>query len=199
MDCPSPSLPRMTSQDLLQTQSPAHHLPAVRSTSPSPPIMESHFPPWSASQHNAEQLSRGSPRKLSRSWSIPHLLLGPDSASARRPSDSTITHQLLRAPSSLRFRLGRGRWPAIVSGLLSSGRPRRSIPPAPLGSFLPSAPPGSSVAPAPLQISGPPPRSPELSAPHWPPRSSASPWFVGSPSPPRAAPLPLFGPLEPLL
>ncbi len=49
-DRPSQSPKRMISPDPLQTQSPAHHLPAVRSTSPSPPMTESHFPPQSASQ-----------------------------------------------------------------------------------------------------------------------------------------------------
>ncbi len=49
--------------DPLQTQSPAHLLPAVQS--PSPPMMESHFPPRSVSQRKAERLSRGSPQKLS--------------------------------------------------------------------------------------------------------------------------------------
>ncbi len=64
-DHPSLSALRMISPDPLQTQSPAHHLPAVRSTSPSPPMMESHFPPRSASQRKAERLSGRSPRKLS--------------------------------------------------------------------------------------------------------------------------------------
>ncbi len=48
---------RMISPDPLQTQSPAHHLPTVRSISPSPPMTESHFPPRSASQCEAERLS----------------------------------------------------------------------------------------------------------------------------------------------
>ncbi len=64
-DHPSLSALRMISPDPLQTQSPAHHLPAVRSTSPSPPMTESHFPPRSASQRKAERLSGRSPRKLS--------------------------------------------------------------------------------------------------------------------------------------
>ncbi len=64
-DRPSPSLPRMISPDPLQTQSPTHHLPAVRSISPSPPMTESHFPLRSTSQRKAERLSGRSPWKLS--------------------------------------------------------------------------------------------------------------------------------------
>ncbi len=76
--------------------------------------------------------------------------------------------------------------------------PRRSVQPAPLGSFLPSAPHGSWVTPALPRISGSPPQSPEPSAPPWPPGSSASAWLVGSPpqAPPPPAPPPLVGPLE---
>ncbi len=61
----SPSAPWMISPDPLLTQSPAHHLPAVPSISPSPPMTENHLPPRSVSHHKAERLSRGSPRKLS--------------------------------------------------------------------------------------------------------------------------------------
>ncbi len=57
------SAPWVISPDPLQ--SPAHHLPAVRSISPSPPMTESHFPLRSKSQCKAERLSGRSSRKLS--------------------------------------------------------------------------------------------------------------------------------------
>ncbi len=53
MDHPSPSPLRMISPDPLQSQTPAHHLPTV--WSPSPPMMERHFPLRSVSQRKAEQ------------------------------------------------------------------------------------------------------------------------------------------------
>ncbi len=55
----------LISPDPLLTQSPAHHLPTVRSISPSPPMTENHFLPQSACQRKAERLRRGSSRKLS--------------------------------------------------------------------------------------------------------------------------------------
>ncbi len=61
---------RETWKDPLQTQNPAHHLPAVRSISPSPPMMESHSLLRSTSQHKAERLSRRSSRKLSPTHQI---------------------------------------------------------------------------------------------------------------------------------
>ncbi len=127
-------------------------------------------------------------------WRIPVSaanLRDPDSASARRPSGSTL------APSSLVSTVARqstsstglprpsgstlvGHQLALASGLHSSD----------FGTSL--CPSGSSLPPAPLRLSGSPPapRSPEPSALPWPSGSSPSRWPCGSPSPPWA-PLPL--------
>ncbi len=58
--CPVDDLARSTPDP-----EPSPPSPRVRSISPSPPMMESYFPPRSASQRKAERLSRGSPWKLS--------------------------------------------------------------------------------------------------------------------------------------
>ncbi len=60
--CPVDDLARSTPDP-----EPSPPSPRVRSISPSPPMMESYFPPRSASQRKAERLSRGSPWKLSPS------------------------------------------------------------------------------------------------------------------------------------
>ncbi len=118
-----------------------------------------------------------------------------DSASAHRPSGSTMV------PSSLRLRLG------LSSSIRRLGTPllRCASSLCPSGSvrlLLPSAPPQSSVALAPPRPSGSPPphQSFETSVPPWSSGSSSSPWLIGSPSQPQAppppAPPPLVGPLE---
>ncbi len=61
----SPFAPWMILPHPLLTQSPAHHLPAVRSISPNPPMTESLFPLRSTSKHKAERLSGRSSWKLS--------------------------------------------------------------------------------------------------------------------------------------
>ncbi len=130
--------------------------------------------------------------QLHRGWKFP-VSQDPDSASARRPSGSTL------APSSLvstvahqstsSTRLPRpsgstlvGHQPALSSGLHSSDFTSSLVPLAPLGSSLPLTPLRPSGSP-------PEPRSPEPSALPWPSGSSPSPWPCGTPSPPWA-PLP---------
>ncbi len=114
-----------------------------------------------------------------RGWSIPHLRLqGPDSASARRPSGSTVT-RLSISSTGLPRPSGSalvGRRPAIASGLRSSGYASSLHPTGSVGLL----PPASSTWVLGRSGFGSPPWSPEPSAPPWPPRSSASPWLVGS-------------------
>ncbi len=72
--------------------------------------------------------------------SIPHLrLLGPNSTSALSPRRLHRHPSIHRAPSSLRLHLSRAstrHWPQDSA---PPAAPRRSVPPAPLGSFPPPA------------------------------------------------------------
>ncbi len=100
----SPSDPSRISPVPLQTQSPAHHLPAARRASSSPLRMESQFPPRSTSQRNAER-SITSPSPPSRIISIhlAHLLSVSASGSSTvgRPLELVaIPHPWLFPPSA---------------------------------------------------------------------------------------------------
>ncbi|KAL0199671.1 hypothetical protein M9458_002858, partial [Cirrhinus mrigala] len=86
--------------------------------SSSPPAPESRTPPLTLRLHPGSQLPR----------------------LHRHPS----AHQLHWAPSSLRLRLGRSSSRHHLRTPLLEAVPRRSVPPAPLGSSLPPAPPQSS-------------------------------------------------------
>ncbi len=134
-------------------------------------------------------------------------LRGPDSTSARRPSGSTSAPSSLASTVTRRSisstRLPRpsssalvGHQPAIASGLLSSGCASSLHPTGSVGLLPPTSSTlvlSRSVSAADLRISASVARALGSTLV---PRSSASPWLVGSPSPPRAPPPPLVGPLE---
>ncbi len=138
----SPSDPSRISPVPLQTQSPAHHLPAARPASSSPLRTESQFPPRSTSQRNAE-----------RSVTSP----SPPLQNPQHPSGSFALR--LRLGLLHRWSAPWSRWPFLIHGSslrrLHRGSPLRLWPGS---SLAPSVPSPSSLLHLPMDsVCRPPP------------------------------------------